>query len=200
MAPTTDDDVSAFRRLLRGKAIGRREALTATARHALTARLEGHLKPLLDILEPATLGFCWPFRAEPDLRRLVSEWLVESPLRVAALPVVLDREKPLLFRAWTPEMVLVPDRHGIPHPGSGEPLVPDVVLVPLNAFDAQGYRLGYGGGYFDRTLAQLDAVAVGVGFEFGRVPTVHPQPHDRAMDWIVTEAGAFRPGTCDRPG
>ena len=98
------------------------------------------------------------------------------------------------FRCWTPEAGMVLDRHGIPHPATPEEVVPEVVIVPLNAFDAAGYRLGYGGGYFDRTLAGMDVVAIGAGFELGRVPSVLPQPHDRPMDWIVTEAGAVHTG------
>jgi 5,10-methenyltetrahydrofolate synthetase len=90
------------------------------------------------------------------------------------------------------------DRHGIPHPPTGELLAPDIVLVPCNAFDDAGYRLGYGGGYFDRTLAVMELVAVGVGFELGRVETAYPQPHDRPMDWIVTEAGVA-PGGAGGP-
>lgn len=177
--------------MLRRKAIGRREALTETARTALTSRLCAHLRPLLERLAPETLGFCWPYRAEPDLRRFMADWLGAGFGRAAALPVVLDRERPMVFRLWTPDMPLQPDRHGIPHPPAGEPVVPDVLLVPLNAFDAAGYRIGYGGGYFDRTLAAMASVAIGVGFELGRVDSVAPEAHDRRMDWIVTEAGAF---------
>jgi 5,10-methenyltetrahydrofolate synthetase len=89
------------------------------------------------------------------------------------------------------EMML--DRHGIPFPASAEEIAPDVALVPLNAFDARGYRLGYGGGYFDRTLAAMEQMAaVGVGFELGREVDVLPQAHDRAMHWLITEAGVFR--------
>lgn len=90
---------------------------------------------------------------------------------------------------------MVPDRYGIPHPSAGEALDPEVLLVPLNAFDADGFRLGYGGGYFDRTLAQREGIAVGVGFELGRVPSIFPQEHDRPMEWIVTEEGLFGIGT-----
>lgn len=181
------------RDMLRRNAIKRREALTETARHALTSRLSVHLASLLARLSPATLGFCWPYRAEPDLRAFVVDWLAEQPGREAVLPVVLDSHKPLVFRRWTPETRLVPDRHGIPHPPDGPAVIPEVVLVPVNAFDAAGYRIGYGGGYFDRTLAGLATVSVGVGFELGRVACVLPQPHDRPMDWIVTEAGVFAP-------
>ena len=68
--------------------------------------------------------------------------------------------------------------------------------MPLNGFDADGYRLGYGGGFFDRTLAALTPrpLAIGVGFECNRLPSIRPQPHDQRLDWLVTEAGAFRPG------
>jgi len=92
-------------------------------------------------------------------------------------------------------MELALDRYGIPFPAHGEEVAPEVALVPLNAFDARGYRLGYGGGYFDRTLAAIQMVAVGVGFELGRENDVLPQAHDRAMHWLVTEAGVF-PATC----
>lgn len=191
--PHSAEDIVARRRALRSAALSAREALTETARGALTHRLQDHLEQLLERLAPRTLGFCWPFRAEPDLRHFVAGWLGADTARRAALPVVLDREAPLTFRRWVPGMQLQPDRHGIPHPPAGEDLLPDLVLVPLNAFDAQGYRLGYGGGYFDRTLEVLPACAVGVGFELGRVDSVLPQPHDRPMAWIVTEAGAFQP-------
>ncbi|MBA4741157.1 MAG: 5-formyltetrahydrofolate cyclo-ligase [Azoarcus sp.] len=190
--PQSDVHIVARRRALRNAALSAREALTATARGALERRLEVHLADLLERFAPRRLAFCWPFRAEPDLRHFVARWLAQDGSRIAALPVVTDREAPLAFRRWTPGMRLEPDRHGIPHPPAGEEVVPQLVLVPLNAFDGGGFRLGYGGGYFDRTLAVLDAVAVGVGFELGRVDTVLPQPHDRAMDWLVTEAGAFR--------
>lgn len=180
---------------LRRISIARREALSAPARAALTAHLCAHLETLLGRLAPACLAFCWPHRAEPDLRALMRGWLAGDKARRAALPVVLDRQKPLAFRAWTPETDLVVDRYGIPHPPAGPFVEPDCVLVPLNAFDARGYRLGYGGGYFDRTLAQSRAIAIGVGFELGRFDTVLPQTHDRPMNWIVTEQGVFRGGT-----
>ncbi|MBI1905360.1 MAG: 5-formyltetrahydrofolate cyclo-ligase [Rhodocyclales bacterium] len=179
---------------LRRISIARREALSAPARVALTVHLCAHLEILLGKLAPTCLAFCWPHRGEPDLRALMRAWLAGGKARGAALPVVLDRQKALAFRAWTPQTDLVVDRYGIPHPPDGAFVEPDCVLVPLNAFDARGYRLGYGGGYFDRTLARSTAIAIGVGFELGRFDTVLPQTHDRPMDWIVTEQGVFRSG------
>jgi len=112
-----------------------------------------------------------------------------------ALPVVVAEGQPLAFREWTPETPLAPDRYGIPTPTAGEWLTPDLILLPLNGFDAAGFRLGYGGGYFDRTLAALAPrpLAVGVGFEINRVDSIRPEAHDQRLDWIVTENGAFRP-------
>lgn len=193
-----NNDILTSRENLRRAAIAGREALTETARHALTARLEAHLAQLFESLQPERVAFCWPFRGEPDLLHFMGRWLAANPARQAALPVVLGRHRPMVFRVWTPKTMLVPDRHGIPHPPAGPEVVPQLVLVPLNAFDAAGYRIGYGGGYFDRTLAATPMIAVGVGFEIGRVESALPQAHDKPMDWIVTEEGvclALRPGT-----
>lgn len=181
---------AALRRDVRERAIAAREALPQMQREALTARIENHLDALVAQLAPRALGFCWPYRGEPDLRAWTARWLAAGSGRQAALPVVLERATPLVFRRWTADAAMALDRHGIPYPAAGEMVVPDLVLIPLNAFDNAGFRLGYGGGYFDRTLAQIDPVAVGVGFECGRVASVHPQPHDKPMHWIVTEAGA----------
>lgn len=187
------DAVAALRRAAREGAIAAREALPPARRAALTLHIERHLDALLAQLAPRVLAFCWPYRAEPDLRAWVGRWLAADPRRVAALPVVLDKGAPLAFRRWTADVAMALDRHGIPYPAVDDPVRPELALVPLNAFDAAGFRLGYGGGYFDRTLAQLDLVAVGVGFECGRVATVHPQPHDLPMRWVVTEGGIHAP-------
>jgi hypothetical protein len=89
------------------------------------------------------------------------------------MPVVTTVDAPMHFHSWTPASAMGADRHGIPIPADGAQVVPDIVLLPLVAFDAQGFRLGYGGGYFDRTLAAMvpRPRAIGVGFELARVPT-----------------------------
>jgi len=109
--------------------------------------------------------------------------------------VVVAAKEALRFREWTPDTRLEPDRYGIPTPTAGEWLTPDLILLPLNGFDGAGYRLGYGGGYFDRTLAALSPrpLAVGVGFEINRIASIRPAAHDQRLDWIITESGAFRP-------
>lgn len=176
---------------MRDRALAAREALPPAVREPMVRAIEVHLDSLISSLDPGVLAFCWPYRAEPDLRAWVERWLGGAPGRCAALPVVFERDTPLCFRRWVPGARMQTDRHGIPFPADGAPLVPDVVLVPVNAFDAAGFRLGYGGGYFDRTLAVTPMCAIGIGFESGRVDSVLPQMHDKAMDWLVTEAGAF---------
>jgi 5-formyltetrahydrofolate cyclo-ligase len=179
------------RRPLREQLIAEREALDPVARRRLTAAIASHVDRLLWTLQPSTLGFCWPFRGEADLRDLLSSWVTATPGRQLALPVVTTPDQPLSFRHWQPGAILVPDRYGIPHPVEGAMLRPDVLLVPVNGFDSRGYRIGYGGGYFDRTLATLQPapVTVGVGFELARLIKVAEAAHDRPLDWVVTEAG-----------
>lgn len=135
------------------------------------------------------------------MRAWVGRWLAADPARVAVLPVVQGPQAPLAFARWCPGAAMRDDAYGIAVPQVLEWVQPELVLVPLNAFDPQGFRIGYGGGYFDRTLASLDPPpqTVGVGFELGRVESIHPEPHDRALDWIVTEAGVFAAAGCDAP-
>jgi len=163
-----------------------REAWSA----AITARLEG-LPALGRLAGP--LGFYWPFKGEYDPRP-VARRLHARGMRLA-LPVVVERAKPVAFRAWWPGMRMRPGVWDIPVPDEGDRVRPEVLLVPLLGFDPQGYRLGYGGGYYDRTLAAArpaPPLAIGVGFDTGRLETIHPQPHDVPMDLIVTERQVFR--------
>lgn len=182
-----------FRLHLRARALAAREALPDTERRRLTAAVCANLTPLLARLAPRSLAFCWPYRGEADVTGLVADWLAEDERRVAALPVVPGPAAPLQFVRWRPGEALREGAFGIPIPEACVPASPDLVLVPLNAFDAQGFRIGYGGGYFDRTLAAANPApcTVGVGFELGRVDSIRPAAHDRPLDWLVTEAGVF---------
>lgn len=192
--PAADGDSAALRRSLRSARIAAREALALPERARRTAQIEAGLDALIGELAPPSLAFCWPWRGEVDLVPWVSRWLAGDVARRVALPVVVEAAAPMVFRRWQPGMDLEVDRHGIPCPADGEVLMPAAILVPLNVFDGMGYRLGYGGGYFDRTLAALDPppLGIGVAFELARAETVFPQPHDAPMDWIVTEAGVLR--------
>lgn len=180
-----------WRRALRREMVARRAALSREAHADLSARVVKHLIDRFPELLRLTVGFCWPVKNEPDVRAALLHWQHSGGR--AALPVVVAPDTPLAFRAWQPETPLAPDRHGIPTPTAGEWLTPGALLLPVNAFDPAGFRLGYGGGYFDRTLATLSPrpLAIGVGFEMNRVETIFPEPHDQRLDWVVTEAGAF---------
>jgi 5-formyltetrahydrofolate cyclo-ligase len=186
-----DEDNTARRRALRQEMVARRAALSDGEHAALSARIVAHA--LAALARPTVAAFCWPIRNEPDVRALLARW-ADDGVR-AALPVVVAEGAPLRFREWAPSTPLAADRYGIPTPTSGAWLTPDLILLPLNGFDGAGYRLGYGGGYFDRTLAALvpRPLAVGVGFGINRIDSIRPEPHDQRLDWIVTEDGAFTP-------
>lgn len=186
-------DSAAFRTALRQEKLAARHALDAPRHAALSARLEAHLRAGLTARAPACLAFCAPIDNEFDARPLAAELIAQG--WHAAMPVVVAVDAPMIFRAWTPDAAMTADRYGIPIPSSGEEVTPDIVLLPLVAFDAAGFRLGYGGGYFDRTLAALKPrpLAIGVGFELARTASIRPQPHDLPLDLLVTEAGAMVP-------
>lgn len=181
---------------LRKALIERRRGLSADDCVRFSCRICALLQAAFPEFSGMRVAFCWPFKQEPDLRPLVESWLRAGKKGFTALlPVVIDEHQALAFRAWSPDTVMLADRYGIPVPAAGEFLIPEVVLIPVNGFDAAGYRIGYGGGYFDRTLASVSPrpLAVGVGFELARLDSICPEPHDQRLDVMVTEAGVFRP-------
>ncbi|HPU79309.1 5-formyltetrahydrofolate cyclo-ligase [Accumulibacter sp.] len=183
---------------LRKALIERRRGLSAEDCVRFSSRICALLQAAFPEFSGMRVAFCWPFKQEPDLRPLVESWLRAGKKGFTALlPVVIDQHRALAFRAWSPDTVMLADRYGIPVPAAGEFLIPEVVLIPVNGFDAAGYRIGYGGGYFDRTLASVSPrpLAVGVGFELARLDSICPEPHDQRLDVMVTEAGVFRPSS-----
>ena len=141
------------------------------------------------LLQWMTVSFYWPIQGEFDARFAVREFRKHGAR--TALPVVVEKGKPLEFREWWPGVWATKGVFDLPVPEGTAVLRPQAALMPPVGFDRQGYRLGYGGGYFDRTLAALDPqpLKIGVGFELSRIATIHPQPHDVPMDFVVTEAG-----------
>jgi 5-formyltetrahydrofolate cyclo-ligase len=186
-------EVKAWRRAERQRLLALRTGTSPVERQAWARTIEAGLYPLLAERPGITLGIYWPFRAEFDPRPLVDRLITEG--FAAALPVVIDKKGPLEYRCWRPGDPLVSGVWDIPIPERRDIVVPQALLAPLVGFDRQCYRLGYGGGYFDRTLASLSPrpLAIGVGFELSRIETIHPQDFDIPMDLIVTEKGLLLP-------
>jgi 5-formyltetrahydrofolate cyclo-ligase len=116
---------------------------------------------------------------------------------ITALPVVIGKDQPLIFRKWFVGEKLVPGAFGTSEPLASEPeIIPEILLVPMLAFDAQGYRLGYGGGYYDRTIEKFEKLGpittVGIAFSAQHVDTVPRGPHDRSLQWVATERDLIR--------
>lgn len=189
---TGTNPTAAWRSATRKALVERRMAIPAAQHAAWSAAIEEHLEILLADCGALVIGFCWPYKAEFDPRPTVLRLLSRGAS--AALPVVVARGAALTFRAWHADSAMEEGDYGIPVPRDAAEVRPDVILLPANGFDTQGYRLGYGGGYFDRTLASLAPRprVIGISFELGRLDTIHPQAHDMALDHVVTEAGAFR--------
>jgi 5,10-methenyltetrahydrofolate synthetase len=179
-------DVARWRKAQRQRLITARLAVPVAAREACAARIAGDLDRLVPMSSATIVSVYWPFRGELDLR----SWMASAHARGVriALPVVVAKAMPLVFRAWHPRARLERGVWNIPVPADGAEVTPTVVIAPLVGFDPAGYRLGYGGGFFDRTLtAQVPRpLAIGVGHPVGALPTIYPQPHDIPMDWIVT--------------
>jgi 5-formyltetrahydrofolate cyclo-ligase len=185
------DEVKRWRRVERERLIGLRQAIPVADRQRWGGPIEAGLRALV-AERSSVVGVYWPFRAEFDPRPLI-EWAVGAG-RAVALPVVVDKKGPLEYHLWRPGEALVDGIWNIPVPEKREIVTPAAVLAPLVGFDRNLYRLGYGGGYFDRTLAALSPRprAIGVGYALQEVETIHPQSFDIPMDVIVTELGARR--------
>jgi len=182
------DEVRPWRVHMRRALIGARLALPREERQALGARARQHLLERVELSLYPTLGLYWPVRGEIDLLELAAAHLTAGG-RIG-LPVVVSPAAPIEFWSWRPEMPMSRGVWNIPIPASRELLQPDACIVPLVGFDARGYRLGYGGGYYDRTLAAAARrpYCVGLGYASTALPSIFPQPHDIPMNTIVTDA------------
>ena len=189
------DVIRRWRKTERARLIAERMALERDVRARHNVAITDTLKELLS--PTMTIGFYWPIRGEYDARKLVADFLDQGAR--AAMPVVVQKGAPLVFRNWHPGVRMENGFWDIPVPAEGDPVMPTTLLVPLVGFDKMGYRLGYGGGYYDRTLASFPTkpVAIGVGYELARLKTIYPQPHDIPMSAIVTEGRILR-GAAER--
>lgn len=182
---------TALRKVMRNK----RRKLAAEAPNAGAAIRDHFVAAFPRETGTAVSGY-WPMGDEADGRLLLS--YLHSIGWSCMLPVVTAAGMALTFRQWEPGDLLIESSIGIQEPGDDAPEDrPDILLVPLLAFDEKGFRLGQGGGYYDRTLGALreetdDVLAVGIAFAGQQVDTVPRDAFDQPLDWVVTEAGATR--------
>lgn len=191
--PSAGDAAAIFarRRERRTVLIQQRMAVPSDAYRALCQAVLLHVVSAFPDLWTGTVGLYWPYKREVSLFPL-GRRIQEAGGRVA-LPVVVGKDQPFQFRAWTPGDPLAIGPLGIAYPRDGHKVQPDSVLVALVGFDRENHRLGYGGGYYDRTLATAPRpFSIGIGFELMRLQTIEPLSHDIPMDVIVTETGLFR--------
>jgi 5-formyltetrahydrofolate cyclo-ligase len=178
---------------LRSVALARRDALGDEQRASAAQAMAKRGLPL-DIAPGMVVSGYSPIRNEIDPAPLMRK-LAEQGAKLA-LPAVLSRGKSLAFRAWSPDDRLMLGPLGIPEPSpAAEELIPDIMLVPLAAFDRQGHRIGYGAGHYDFTLAHLRKakaiIAAGVAFAVQEIKAVPALPHDVALDFVLTEKKVF---------
>jgi 5,10-methenyltetrahydrofolate synthetase len=185
-------DVARWRKAERQRLIAARLAFSAEERKQWSQAIADGVIAQAGGFKGRIVSFYWPFRGEPDLRPLIDHVLAEGG--TAALPVVVEKGRPLVFRSWRPGEALEPGVWKIPVPKDGRVVTPDIVLAPVVGFDGDCFRLGYGGGFFDRTLAGMSAKpwVIGVGYDCQRIATIFAQPHDVPMDAVVTESGTVR--------
>ena len=201
------DAVERWRRTTRNRLLAARMALAPALHQQLSrqvvARLIGVELPRL-----ATLGFYIAFRGEIDVEPFAERHITRGGSaalpRVVALRAAVPETasasaerpeprpappQPLEFRMWKPGCPMTTGTYGLPYPAQGLGVLPEVLLIPLLGFDRAGYRLGFGGGYYDRTLSNPHRrpLTIGVGFRLSALDTIHPQPHDIPLDIIVTD-------------
>jgi 5-formyltetrahydrofolate cyclo-ligase len=186
------DELKLWRKAERDRLIAARSALDQATLERYRRRMDSHLARSFPGLAAAKLAFCWPIKGEYDARHLVRTLRELGAL--TALPVVVAPKQPLVFREWHPGVETSLGPLDIPYPVNSKQVVPDAVLLPMNGWDAAGYRLGYGGGFFDRTLVSFPRkpAVIGVTYEMAKIATIHPQSWDIPVDWVVTERGVYR--------
>lgn len=175
--------------MLRRVALARRDGLTAESRSAAANAVAARPLPVETKSGTIVSGYI-PIRSEFDPQPLMRRFAVAGA--ELALPCVTGRGQPLVMRTWRFGEPLVPCQWGLREPAAGTPeVLPDILLVPLAAFDRAGHRIGYGAGYYDMTLARLRAIkpvtAIGVAYAMQEVPQVPADERDARLDLVLTE-------------
>jgi 5-formyltetrahydrofolate cyclo-ligase len=196
LAPSTDErqwaDVRRWRKAERERLLDVRRAVEPADRDRFADAIARGIDKLLAEVNGQVVSGYWPIKGEPNLMR----WMegLEARGLTCCLPVVVQPNTPLVFKEWRRGMKMIPGIWNIPMPAESAIVTPDVLLAPVLGFDDACYRLGNGGGYFDRTLATLrpHPLVIGVGYSGLAIRTIYPQPHDVPMDVIVTEQGLVK--------
>ena len=185
--PRTWSEIKAWRKATRESIIARRMAISAEERRRLSEPVVASLRALINPERHPVIGLYWPIRGEIDLRDFARDYVAAGG--IVGLPVVVEDAAPVEFWRWRPGVALKRGHWNIPVPPERDPLAPDLLVVPLVGFDSARYRLGYGGGFYDRTLAaaQPRPRTIGIAFAGMQLQTIYPQPHDIPMDMILTE-------------
>jgi 5,10-methenyltetrahydrofolate synthetase len=183
-----DPEVAAWRRRQRTLLLAKREALPQAARQQAAQSVAARLTEHVAARGYSSIGLYWPIKHEINLISW-AQTLAEKSGVVLCLPAVVAQKTPLEYWRWQQGEPLARGIWDIPVPSRRDVVVPDLMLAPLVGFDQDNYRLGYGGGYFDRTLASLARrpVVIGIGYDFGALDSIFPQTHDIPMDAVVTE-------------
>lgn len=185
-------DLAAEKAALRQRAKAERDRLAQAAGEHPGQALLRQVQASIPLVPGTTVSGYWPMGSEIDVRPLLNK--LHKDGHRTMLPVMQGAGRGLLFKVWAPGDALQPAKYGTSEPmGEADFSVPEVLLVPLLAFDAEGYRLGYGGGFYDRTLSELRGLAhvtaIGVAFAGQEVAAVPREATDQPMDWIATEEG-----------
>ncbi len=185
--PASWDEIKLWRKARREELIARRAARQAAERERLSAPVAQYLFDTITPSNHPVLGIYWPIRGEIDLRELARRHVAAGG--VIGLPVVVRKAAPVEFWRWQPGVAMKRGLWNIPVPPERDLVEPSLLVVPLVGFDRARYRLGYGGGFYDRTLAAASPRprTIGVGLADAELPTIYPQWHDIALDVIVTD-------------
>lgn len=183
-------NVAHFRTAERARLMELRKRITTPERARMTKTLIGTVQSVVAPQEGMRIAVYWPIRGEPDLR----DWMTLAHNAGASvlLPVVIAKNAPLVFRAWSPGCAMERGIWNIPVPAHKDDAVPDIVISPLLGVDAACFRLGNGGGYYDQTLERFDPIpkVIGVGFPDCTMPTILPMPWDIPMDTVILADGS----------
>lgn len=188
----TVENLSEWKKHQRKRLISARENIPEKTHWEWSQAISGNLMQKLPNPQKMIIGIYCPLRGEYDPRS-IARYLIQNGATLA-LPEIIGKDTPLCFREWSIDTPMKKGAYDIPIPVDTQIVRPDAVIIPMVGFDQRGYRLGYGSGFFDRTLAsyQRQPLSLGVAFEMQRLEDTYPQAHDIAMHYVITEAGNFQ--------